>query len=107
MNDSEVQAKIKLTDAIEVAKEYGSKLEAEKGRLMTYKEANTLLTENSIILYGNKDGKKLNYWLGSADNGGGVWFVGGGASTLYSDLFSNNSGLGVRPVIEVSTSSIN
>ena len=107
LNDSEVQAKIKPTDATEVAKKYGSNL-GVTGRLMTYEEAASLdVSATSSILYGQyEEGKFLNYWLGSADFGVDVvWYVDGGLGGLSGDYF-NGSYFGVRPVIEVSASSI-
>ena len=95
------------TSAVGKAEAYGSKLGAEKGRLMTKEEADTLkTTANTDILYGNKDGKKLNYWLGSASDSSKVWLMYGEGSDLSNDDFNIVVIFGVRPVLEVLTSSI-
>ena len=94
------------TSIVTTAKTYGNKLGTKEGRLMTYDEANTLkTTANTDILYGNKDGKTFNYWLGSAGDSQKVWFVGGRIIELYYDFDCDNT-FGVRPVLEVLTSSI-
>ena len=106
LNDETKYPKGDATSIVTTAKEYGSKLGAT-GRLMTYEEADTLrTTANTDILYGNKDGKKLNYWLGSAHNYSSVWSVYGEFSSLYGSDFIDGLGFGVRPVLEVLTSSI-
>ena len=72
------------SDVIAKAKAYGASLKAT-GRLMTYEEANVLETPNySEILCGNKDGNKLNYWLGSAYSENGMWIVHGDHGGLAS-----------------------
>ena len=88
------------------AKAYGASLKAT-GRLMTYEEAEALKTDYSEILYGNKDGNKLNYWLGSANFERNVLYVSGEDSVLNTNLFDNGYGCGARPVINVPKSSIN
>ena len=95
------------TSAVGKVEAYGSKLGAEKGRLMVKEEADTLkTTANTDILYGNKDGKKLNYWLGSASDSSKVWLMYGECSDLSNDDFNIVVIFGVRPVLEVLTSSI-
>ena len=84
------------------AKAYGASLKAT-GRLMTYEEAEALKTDYLEILYGNKDGNKLNYWLGSADGENIVWHVYGKYSYLDIGSFDVGNG-GARPVIKVSKS---
>ncbi len=96
------------TSIITKAKAYGSSLGAKEGRLMTYDEAKELKTVNLDILYGTKDGKKLNYWLGTVSSEYGIWHVNGKYDNLddyvyYYDEEDNNYG-GIRPVIKVSKS---
>ena len=94
------------SSVIAKAKAYGASL-GVTGRLMTYEEAEALKTDYSEILYGNKDGNKLNYWLSSAEDENLVVGVYGVYS--YSDIGSFDGGLnyGARPVINVPKSSIN
>ena len=96
------------TDAIAKAKTYGANL-GGTGRLMTKEEAEALQTANSDILYG-RNGKSsresLNYWLGSARGASRVWRVLGGASVLSAGTFGVGDGCAVRPVVEISKSSI-
>ena len=107
LDDTEVQSKIKSTDAIEVAKRYGITLGAT-GRLMTYEEARALDTADySGILYGLNTEKgylNLNYWLGSAYSEFAVWFASGEGSYLEFYNFSGDITCGARPVIKVSKS---
>ena len=95
-------------DAIAKAKAYGANL-GGTGRLMTYEEATALQSANSDILYG-KNGKSsstyLKYWLGSAYNADYVWVVYGNVSLISSSSFGSGFGFGVRPVVEISKSSI-
>ena len=76
---------------------------------MTYEEANQLKTSNSTIIYGEyEEGGFLNYWLGSAysdDCAFGVFGLGNGdvSGGIWIDT---NDKYGVRPVLEVSESSI-
>ncbi len=98
-----------VTSIITTAKTYGANL-GGTGRLMTKEEATALQTANSDIFYG-KNGKSsgtyLNYWLGSAANNTyDVWCVDGYNSRLYYDLFVIDGVCGVRPVVEISKSSI-
>ena len=91
------------SDVIAKAKAYGEAL-GVTGRLMTIEEANVLETPNySEILYGNKDGNGLNYWLGSASSEEHVWIVTGELSYLDGINFVSVS-FGARPVIKVSKS---
>ena len=96
------------SSVIAKAKAYGESL-GVTGRLMTYEEAKALKTDYSEILYGlNTEKGYLNYWLGSADSGGSVWYVDGGGSFLLDDnTFVSAYSIGGRPVIEVPKSSIN
>ena len=84
------------------AKAYGASLKAT-GRLMTYEEAEALRTDYSEILNGNKDGNKLYYWLGSAYDENGAWYVNHEISYLDFGGFDQGYG-GARPVIKVSKS---
>ena len=97
------------TDTISVikkAKTYGEDvLGAKEGRLMTYEEAQELQQANYLeILYGNKEGNKLNYWLSSARSERDVWTVFGEFSSLNDYLFVPGNICGTRPVIKVSKS---
>ena len=95
------------TSAVGKAEAYGSKLGAEKGRLMVKEETDTLkTTANTDILYGNKEGKKLNYWLGSAYDDHHVYYLVGEGGYLEVGGYGFGGGYGVRPVIEVLISSI-
>ena len=100
------------TSIITTAKDYGANL-GGTGRLMTYEEAIALQTANSDILYGRNgksSGTYLNYWLGSADDTIYVRYVGGYDDFMHVDPFdlrgSNIYGYAVRPVVEISKSSI-
>ena len=79
---------------------YGERLGAT-GRLMTMTEADGL-TSYSDILYG-PSGAKLFYYLGSAQDAHNVWSVQNGS---YFNLPYSYPMGGVRPVIEISESSI-
>ena len=113
LDDSEVQAKIKPTDAIEVAKRYGSNLGAT-GRLMKVEEVEDLggSTSNTTTEDCPACINTQNYWLGSADSDSFVWYVLGSAGGgLYGSDFGGfgfdcGDVCGVRPVIEVLRSSI-
>ena len=107
------------TSIITKAKEYGNDL-GVTGRIMTYEEAKILETANSELLYGDKAGNKLNYWLGSVNSAKEVWFVSGGACDCsgyvlisfsqfngdWGEFGDDRSEFGVRSVIEVPKSSI-
>ena len=94
------------TDAIEIARAYGESLDV-KGRLMTYEEVKALENVNSTILYGQYEtGKYLSYWLGSVSHDDDVYFVSGSDSSLYGEYWGDVGYFGVRPVVEVSISSI-
>ena len=77
---------------------------------MTYSEAISIWygsdTTMQKILWGRwQDGTQptqgyLHYWLGSASNSSGVWFVWGYNKKLEKALYSNNND-GVRPVLIV------
>ena len=102
----------KSVSVVGTAIAYGNNLGVVTGRLMTVEEAKVLQTNYSEILYGNKDGNKLNYWLGSAYNNYDVWRVKDSDLNHYYhycvDLGDTiGYGGGVRPVIEVPKSSIN
>ena len=62
------------TSAVGKVIAYGDTL-GVAGRLMTYEEAGVLATNYFEILCGNKDGKTLGYWLGTADSNQSVWPV--------------------------------
>lgn len=75
---------------------------------MTYEEANTLRTLDLEIFSGNKDGNKLDYWLGSAGGTGINLHAVYGSGTNGSSVGLRTSHFddppydyGVRPVIEV------
>ena len=93
------------TSIVTIAKAYGQSL-GVAGRLMTYGEVNALETADSDVLYGTKDGNRLDYWCGTAsDDEGSVDMVFGkgrdfGGYDYYAVQF------GVRPVITVPASSI-
>ncbi len=100
------------TDAIEIARAYGDTFDV-KGRLMTVGEVEDLggskddySTEDCPSFINTQD-----YWLGSAsfvsDGYHFVWIVIGEYSRLLSNgIFSSVGSYGVRPVLEVLTSSI-
>ena len=106
--------------AVNAAKNYGNKL-GGTGRLLTYEEVLQLApgastSQNSItgdyadILIGTYVKQQINghgymyYWLGSAYRSGSVWLVYGDYSNLGGNVFSYRRG--VRPVIEISKSSV-
>ena len=105
----DINADFKGVGAVGIAESYASDtLGVDTGRLMIYEEANGLKTSNSTIIYGQyESGKYLNYWLGSAKYSGYyvVWEVRGEYSSLSVNSYSDNN-YGVRPVIEISASSI-
>ena len=108
LNDAEVQAKIKSTDAIEIAKRYGITL-GSTGRLMTYEET-MKLTDTSILFGSYSTGSYLKYWLGSAiyeGVDGELSCIDGEVAAWANSLFSKDTIWGVRPVVIVSRSSIN
>ena len=95
--------------AAKAAYDYGVEV-GGTGRLMTYREAEALQSENSDILYG-ENGKSsssyLNYWLGSAYDTGFVWHVNGDGSSLYGNYgYGIGSLCGVRPVVEILKSKV-
>ncbi len=94
--------------AAKAAYDYGAKI-GGTGRLMTYEEAEALETANSDILYGT-NGKSsseyLYFWLGSANFTGDVWRVDSGFSIIDAGNFGYAFDFGVRPVVEISKSSI-
>ena len=105
---------IKDTDAIEIARAYGDTFDVTgsdvKGRLMTLEEICSEdiggnMSNNSISACPSFINSK-NYWLGSAYGGSPVWVVLGGNSTLYGDDFFYGFDYGLRPVLEISASSI-
>ena len=91
---------------------YFRSLGLEGGGLMSYNEATSLQTGHTDILYG--DPEIWSYWLGSPreDLEDSVWTVYGGlsgyggSSGLYASGAGGNNGYGLRPVIEISISSI-
>ena len=111
--------------AIDIARQYAEEITGNRdnGRLMTKEEAEPLSESEDEeilgILYRTySEGSYLNYWLGSAHNTSSVCVVmgydSGGAldSQLSSCLFDYDGssggvgGYGVRPVLEVSESSV-
>lgn len=90
--------------AVYKANKYAKSLGAIGGRLLTYEEANSLKDSYRDIIFVTY-GKSKYYWLGSAQNPKYVWCVAGdyGISDGY---FSASTGLGLRPVIEISKSAI-
>ena len=104
LNDKTTYPLGSATSIVTTAEAYGESLDVT-GRLMTYEEASGLETSNSTIIYGRyESGKYLNYWLGSAYRGYSVWYVYGYDGTLGN--YDYVSDCGVRPVIEISASSI-
>ena len=99
-----------VTSIIAIAKAYGESLGAKEGRLMTYKEVQSLQTNYSAILYGkNTEKGYLNYWLCNVVEASPRWnyvevVFGSGATSSLS--FEDSSQCGIRPVITVLTSSI-
>ena len=78
--------------------EYVSRLGVEAtGRLLTYTEASALTTTQRT--------SNQRYWIGSANSGTNVRFV-GLAGNITNDGFQNSTGNGCRPVIVVNTSDI-
>ena len=78
------------------------------GRLLTVEEANTLGCSSNSYTCSSATSWLNNgstFWLGSADNGYRVWDVHSGGD-LDSYYFSDDGGVGVRPVIVVNTSDI-
>lgn len=101
------------TDAIGKAKSYGRSKGAVSSRLLSYEEANALKAKESsnekikTMYRGTANtGGYLDYWLGSASNTRGVWFVDGYNGRLFSDTFGNSHFYGVRPVITILKSKI-
>lgn len=91
--------------ALRAAWDYAEKIDKNAiGRLMTYEEANILKDTYGNMIYRkyNSNGYK-HYWLGSADDTGRVWYVGGGDLESIACVFSV---CGVRPVVEISKSEI-
>ena len=98
--------------AAKAAYDYGRDL-GGIGRLMTYNEATELQTTNSNILYGingKSSSTSLSFWLGTSDEATPpVWNVlGNDLNNLVFTLRSyfTDDIYGVRPVVEISKSSI-
>lgn len=98
--------------AAKAAYDYGAKLKGT-GRLMTYREANTLSSINSAMLYGTETTNKyLSFWLGTSETTLCVWNVDGKNGDLsYADYtkydeFGFGDGFGVRPIVEVLKSKV-
>ena len=105
---SKLSVPVGVKSIMTTAKEYGDAL-GVAGRLMTYEEAGILNSKNlTEILYGNKDGSKLSYWLGSADSDNiNLHGVDGDGDTYTGICNYDFEKFGsVRPVIEVLASSI-
>ncbi len=105
LNDKTTYPLGTATSIVTTAEAYGESLDVT-GRLMTYEEANVLKDVNSTILYGKYEtGKFLNYWLGSASDRSVVDYVSDGRE-LGASFYGDDGNYGVRPVVEVSASSI-
>lgn len=97
-----------IKNAVLTAKSYGES-KGVTGRLMTKAEADSMVSSNSVIMYGKwADGTKptegyLYWWLGAANDTGYVWYVDGDNSRLRS-YGCINAVYGVRPVLVVSES---
>ena len=105
LNDTPTSAD---TDAIAKARAYGA-ARGGTGRLMTYEEAEELVTSYEGIIYGtniNATDGYLFYWLGSAYDTDSVWSVSGGAGRLGDYYFGSGNPYGVRPVVEISKSNM-
>lgn len=103
----------KATDAIGKAKSYGRSKGAISSRLLSYEEANALITKASsntkidtMLLGKANSAGYLVYWLGSAKKTSNVWFVFGNYGKLNDYIFSFSSYIGVRPVITILKSKI-
>lgn len=104
----------KSTDALGKAKSYGRSKGAVSSRLLSYEEANALITKASSdtkiynMLWGkaNSTDGYLRYWLSSAYNSNVVWCVSGGRLYLDLDICDESSRSGVRPVVTVLKSSV-
>ena len=103
------------TDAIGKAKSYGRSKGAVSSRLLSYEEANELRTKESsnakikTMFRGTANSADgfLQYWLGSAFDAYGVWYVFGNYGYLdFINFGDSNSRRGVRPVITVLKSKI-
>ena len=104
------------TDSIGKAKSYGISKGALSSRLLSYEEADVLKTNASSntkianMLWG-KDSYQgyLNYWLGSASDSFGVYYINGYVENTNVQM-GNSSGVtyiqGVRPVITVLKSAL-
>ena len=106
LNDKTTYPLGTATSIVTTAEDYGKSLNST-GRLITYEEAEALGNVNLTILYGKYEtGKFLRYWLGSAkSNIGSVYGVLGDYG-VSGDVYANPNLYGVRPVVEVSISSI-
>ena len=95
------------TDAIEIARAYGATFDVE-GRLMRVEEVVDL--GGSMSDESTSDCPSFintqNYWLGSARFDSYVCVVDGGISDLLNYYFDVDDFYGVRPVLEISASSI-
>ena len=95
------------TDAIAKARTYGA-AKGGTGKLMTKEEAETLATNHAGIIYGTSidatDGY-LFYWLGSTDYEEVLGVVGVGECVTFFNFYYDEN-VGVRPVVEISKSSI-
>ncbi len=71
------------------------------GRLLTYEEEQSLESSNNGIVFNG-----TSYWLGSAPDSNGMWFVNSNGSVYHHRNFNHGGDNGVRPVIVISTSDI-
>ena len=98
---------VKSTDAIEIARAYGDTFDVT-GRLMTVEEVEDL--GGSMSSYSTSDCPAFintqNYWLGSAYDGLDVRVVLGEDGRLKWDDYDRVGSCGVRPVLEITASSI-
>ena len=101
--------------AIDIAKQYAEEITGNRdnGRLMTLEEVHALGgdSDNSNTEdYPDFINSGADYWLGTADDESYVWIVDGHHNILSRDVFFADyywdSNYGVRPVIEISESSV-
>ena len=98
-----------IKNIVIAARDYGI-LKGVIGRLMTYNEANTIITSGSTkmknIIFGKWTGADapkvgyLRFWIGSASGNQGIWGTNPWSKTLDNTYYTESSG-GVRPVLIV------
>jgi hypothetical protein len=81
--------------------DYG--VDIEEARLITYDELSNTTTFACDMICSDKYPwiYSTSYWSGSAHNANGLWGV-GAQGGFFSELYSNDSTFGVRPVIVIS-----